>query len=100
MNRRPFTLLVLLSALASPPNAYAAPSSPIPAAVKAFVARRAECQHWAGEEPYDAARRAQINRAVLRLRCARLDRDEALLRRRYGKNPNAIRALDQSPDAL
>src|SRR5580704_12913714 len=67
-----------------------------PRAVRLFIQRRAECNHWAGEEGYDAARLKQINAAVARLRCARLDRDEKTLRRTYRKHPSVLKALTQA----
>lgn len=57
-----------------------------PKMVRDFVARRLQCNHWGGEEPYDAARRREISRAVKALRCNSLDRDEARLLRRYRDN--------------
>jgi hypothetical protein len=62
--------------------------------VRDFLKRRQDCQHWAGEEGYDAARRAEINTAYAKLRCAALDADEDVLKRRYGGNPALVRALD------
>jgi len=38
--------------------------------VRDFLQRRTDCNHWAGEEGYDAARRAEINAAYAKLRCA------------------------------
>ncbi len=91
----PALLAVIVSA-----SAAAAATAALPGPVQAFVARRAQCQHWAGEEPYDAARRAQIDRAVRRLRCRRLAHDEAVLRRRFRSNPEVIREIDRGPNPL
>ena len=65
-----------------------------PADVVALVNRRLECQHWGSEEPYDAARRAEILSAVTRLKCGMLGNDEAALRRKYAQSPPALAALD------
>jgi hypothetical protein len=62
--------------------------------VRDFLKRIQDCQHWAGEEGYDAARRAEINAAYTKLRCAALDADEDALKRRYNGNPALVRALD------
>lgn len=43
--------------------------------VQALIARAELCQHFADEEPYDAARRAEINKAFADNRCGRLDAD-------------------------
>ena len=71
-----------------------------PAAVSRYVERRAMCNHWSGEEPYDADRRRQIARAVRALRCARIDRDEALLRRRYAARPATIAVIDAAAELV
>jgi hypothetical protein len=69
-------------------------SSALSKDVSDFLQRRTNCRHWAGEEAYDAARRAEINAAYAKLRCATLEADEEALKRRYGGNPALVRALD------
>ena len=59
------------------------------------VQDRAEgCWHFAGEEPYDAARRAEINRALSELNCTTLKSDGQALRRKYARSAPALAALD------
>lgn len=59
------------------------------------------CIHFAGEEPYDAARRRQIDVAI-RKHCGPAERNGARLRKKYAKSPlvldrlNAIQALMES----
>jgi hypothetical protein len=65
-----------------------------PQPVVAFIQRKSACDHWAGEEPYDKARAAEMARAERRLRCAALDHDEFALRHRYRPNSHVLRALD------
>jgi hypothetical protein len=88
MKRCLLAILVLMAAGcdASPPS--------VQQDVRDFLKRRQDCQHWAGEEGYDAARRAEINAAYAKLRCAALDADEDALKRRYNGNPALVRALD------
>jgi hypothetical protein len=62
--------------------------------VRDFLQRRTDCQHWAGEEGYDAARRAEINAAYAKLRCATLETDEAALKTRYSGNAALRQALE------
>ena len=69
-----------------------------PGAVRTFIGRRALCNHFGGEEPYDEARRRDILRALNELRCKRLDKDEAKLRRRYGHRPDMLRLLADTAD--
>lgn len=71
-----------------------------PVAVRRYVARRAMCNHWGGEEPYDAGRRREILSAFRSLRCARIDRDEAALRRLYARRRATIAVIDEAEDLL
>lgn len=52
------------------------------------------CQHFAGEEPYDAARRAEIEQAFTEQGCAALAGDAAALRARYRGQPAALQAIE------
>lgn len=65
-----------------------------------FIQRWAGCAHWGGEEAYDADRARQIRRAVRELRCDRLDRDEAALRRKYAGRTAVLAALDVGKDQI
>ena len=80
--------------LAPPPRAPARQ----PAPARAFIDRRTGCNHWAGEEPYDAPRRKEIEAALKDLRCDRLDADEAALLRRYRGDPDLAALLDAVRD--
>lgn len=70
-----------------------------PAVVRAYIRRRTGCNHWAGEEGYDAERRREIMRAVRELRCRTIDQDERLLKRRYARNGAVLRLLQRASDA-
>lgn len=65
-----------------------------PREIGAFAERRAECEHWAGEEPYDKPRAREIASAVAKLRCERLEADERALRRRYAGQPRMLELLE------
>ena len=69
-----------------------------PAPVRAYAARLEQCEHWAGEEAYDAGRGRQIARAQTRLRCDKLERDRGRLVRRF-PDPRWRGAL-RAPDWL
>ena len=58
-----------------------------PADVRTFIERRQSCNHWGGEDPYDAARATEVESAARALRCTRLGVDEKALRRRHARNP-------------
>jgi hypothetical protein len=70
----------------------------IPRDVANYVDRREGCNHWAGEEGYDAARRTEINKAIADLRCTALDRDERVLRHRYRHYPAVLRQIRKARD--
>jgi hypothetical protein len=67
-----------------------------PRDVARYIGRREGCNHWAGEEGYDAARRAEINKAIDDLRCTVLDKDGQVLRHRYRHSPAISRALKKA----
>ncbi len=68
----------------------------LPADASALVYRIVDCNHWGGEEPYDAARKREIEAAMTRLDCNNLSRDETALRRRYATNRALLDAIDKA----
>lgn len=66
-----------------------------PKDVASIAERVTMCAHFAGEEPYDAARRKEIASAMKKYRCESLDTDEAVLRKRY-KDNHAVLAVLQT----
>jgi hypothetical protein len=64
-----------------------------PKDIGSYAERRAECEHWGGEEPYDKARGREIAAAVRVLRCERLDADGRVLRKKYAGRPGLVRLL-------
>lgn len=91
-------ILTMLLALAGEAATLRQRLDAMPRPVAKFVERRADCNHWTGEEPYDAPRRAEIERAIRDLRCARIEEDEARIRRRYRTNAEVIAILDETAD--
>lgn len=71
-----------------------------PQAVQDFVARRAMCNHWLGEEPYDRDRRREIERALRELGCATIEGEGAFLRRHFSARPEIPAILDETRDIL
>ena len=88
-----FLAAVFLPLLASADEALEHLKQGLPSPVAGFVDRAANCNHWAGEEPYDAERAAEINNALSELRCSSLDADEAQLLKRYKGNAAIERAI-------
>ncbi|OAH22448.1 hypothetical protein AX289_27170 [Methylorubrum populi] len=86
------------SARAEPAMSPAARKS-LPADVVAYVDRRTGCNHWGGEDAYDADRGRQIAAAVEKLGCDTIDSDETRLRRRYGRDPAVLKALEAAEQA-
>jgi hypothetical protein len=58
----------------------------MPQDVRAFVARQDVCTHFAGEEPYDAARRRELEKAIAEY-CDGNEATWAALRARYRGDP-------------
>lgn len=85
---------LLIGAAPLPVLAGGSPGVKVPARVKAFIERREGCEHFAGEDPYDAERARFIAAAVARLRCDRLERDAASLRRMYRGNRAVLAMLE------
>lgn len=72
-------------------NTYSLPGCPTD--VKELVARMYGCDHWAGEEPYDAERAEEITAALKELRCESYRRDYKLLEKKYKGNAAISRVL-------
>lgn len=88
------------AAVAAPPDPLCKLEAGKPADAVDFMRRYPMCVHFGGEEPYDADRRREIDTAVRELRCDRLDRDEARLRRRYARSPAILGAIDRAKEEI
>ena len=77
---------------APPPRAVKTATATLPADVVAFRTRRDLCDHWQGEEAYDAARAAQIVRGV-RKTCTGTDAALKALKAKYRRNAAVVAAL-------
>jgi hypothetical protein len=97
------TIVVLAAAVSVPAAAqdldailkrFNAARKTVPADVGAYMDRAEGCWHFADEEPYDAARRAEIERALSELQCPRLKQDAQALRRKYARSAPVLDALD------
>ena len=65
-------------------------------AVARFVERAQMCEHWMGEEPYDAARRAEIEGNLRDLRCTTVRRDGEALRLSRRDRPEDLLRIDEA----
>lgn len=65
-------------------------------AVSEFVERADMCAHFSGEEPYDDARRADIDAALRDMRCSTLLRDGAALKLSRRDRPEDVRRIDEA----
>lgn len=63
-------------------------------AVTRFVERAEMCEHWMGEEPYDDARRAEIDRNLDELRCTTITRDGEALKLSRRDRPEDLGRID------
>lgn len=75
------------------------PVMPFPAEVTAFMVDRDGCDHFRGEEPYDAERRAYLEASIREL-CIGTDARLARLRQRYASDPDVMAALAQYEDRI
>ena len=91
---------VVLVDAPAPAEQFRAAVDKAPTDVRAFIQRRAGCNHFLGEEPYDPERAAQISRAMRELRCQSLSRDERALRGAYRSSPATLKLIDQTADFL
>jgi hypothetical protein len=59
----------------------------------AFEARRTQCDHFRGEEPYDAARAAFLREQIQKY-CSGTDAELARLKEKYARDPAVMKSLD------
>lgn len=76
----------------SAPAAADASAGELPADAQALIDRWESCQHWAGEEPYDAERRREIEDGIARS-CPGNEETRAELERRYADRPDVLARL-------
>jgi hypothetical protein len=81
---------------ATAPHGDAAPAA-MPAEVERLVERWEMCQHWAGEEPYDQARRAELEAGVA-ASCPGNDETRARLEAKYADRADVIAKLRALPE--
>ena len=65
-------------------------------AVTRFLERAGMCEHWMGEEPFDDARRAEIDRSLNDLRCTSITRDGEALKVSRKDRPEDLRRIDEA----
>ena len=65
-----------------------------------FIARTAECNHWAGKEPYDKDRANYIRNAVEKAGCENLVGLEMKLREKYRGQPKLLDAIENAKHLL
>jgi hypothetical protein len=98
VNRRHCRIIAALPCLVLLLGAAAAEAGDaLPPDIRAFQKDRQSCEHFRGEEPYDAERKRFIDAALARY-CAGTDQRLATLKRKYASNKAALKAL--SPYAV
>jgi hypothetical protein len=92
-------LLLGVSAIASGmPDQVKELQKGMPGPVARLISRIVECNHWSGEEGYDAARRVEIKKALSELRCEDLEKDENVILNQHGSNPAVRRSIKAAKD--
>ncbi len=79
---------------AAPAAATPAAAPALPADMQAAAANFEMCEHWAGEEPYDADRKKQIEDGIA-ASCGPLKAALPGLKAKYGSDPAMKTLLDQ-----
>jgi len=82
-----------------PESNVAGDPKPFPTEVTTFMVDRDGCDHFRGEEPYDAERRAYLEKSIRDL-CTGTDAKLADLRQRYAKNQDVMAALAGYEDRI
>jgi len=72
----------------------------MPEDIAFFIARTVECNHWAGEEPYDKDRANYIRNAVEKAGCENLVGQEMKLREKYRGQPKLLDAIEKAKHLL
>ena len=67
-----------------------------PEEVIAFIERMVECNHWAGEDPYDKERAEQIRKAIENARCDSLASEKKVLELKYKENKKVLDAIGKA----
>jgi hypothetical protein len=71
-----------------------------PSSVRNLIVRRAGCNYFASEEPYDEERARDLEKKARSLGCAHLARDERVLRQRYAKRRDVLTLLAETQDVI
>lgn len=67
----------------------------LPKEVRRLLERYEVCVHFAGEFNGDGLERdREVNATMKELRCGKVEKDGATLRRKYARHPDALKALD------
>jgi hypothetical protein len=74
--------------------ALAEPQQALPPDVARFVERRDLCDHFRGEEPYDAERREFLEKRM-RQHCTGTDAQLAALKKKYKNRPRIVTKLNE-----
>ncbi|TAM39234.1 MAG: hypothetical protein EPN61_12795 [Burkholderiaceae bacterium] len=81
------------SALSQEPDDVEALKLGQPKDVASYVSRAFECSHFLGEPVYDRNRAKEIDVALKKWKCSRLDSDGAHLARKYESDAKVLKVL-------
>jgi len=93
-----FGCLITTNVLAEYDEDVAALNKGMPKQVKMFNKRQIECNHWAGEEPYDKARAEEISATVQKLKCSALENEEKKLLKKYKSRSDVINSIHKAKE--
>lgn len=78
---------------------HAGAQAQLPADVARFIEKRDGCDHFRGEEPYDAERRAFLLKNMNKL-CKDTDRQLARLKKKYTQQPAIMEKLNDYDEQI
>ncbi len=65
-----------------------------PEDVALLIDRIQDCNHFAGEEPYNEERALEIKKAFKQLKCHSLEKDKEKLLKKYRGNGEIVKAIE------
>lgn len=74
-------------------------ADPLPADVQAYLERRRACEHFIGEEPFDAARRRFLHLRILQT-CSGINEQGQATRELHGDNPKVLKLLEAHSEPI
>ncbi len=96
MNTHMTLILIFSIFLCQPIKAENAAAPDFPKEVQKIIERKSCCGHWSGEEPYDAERKIEIEKAMQECQCSKFDKDLQSIEKKYKGNKKILKAIEDA----